>query len=70
MGPHCESEAEYRRFFAETRALGTALWRKAGFAGRPLFSMGMSESITAAVKEGSDFVRVGRRLFLHEEKNG
>jgi uncharacterized pyridoxal phosphate-containing UPF0001 family protein len=25
--------------------------------------MGMSQSFSAAVKEGADFVRVGRRLF-------
>jgi pyridoxal phosphate enzyme (YggS family) len=63
MGPRCESEAEYRAYFAETVALGKSLWKKLSLPGEPLFSMGMSESFTAAVKEGSSFVRVGRRLF-------
>ena len=63
MGPRCESEAEYRAYFAETVALGRSLWKTLELEGEPLFSMGMSESFAAAVKEGSSFVRVGRRLF-------
>lgn len=63
MGPHCESEAEYRAYFAETAALGRALWQALSLPGEPLFSMGMSESFAAAIKEGADFIRVGRRLF-------
>ena len=63
MGPHCESEDEYRAYFAETVALGRAIWQTLGLAGEPLFSMGMSESFPAAVREGAAFVRVGRRLF-------
>ena len=63
MGPRCESEAEYRAYFADTVALGKSLWRQLALPGEPLFSMGMSESFAAAVKEGSSFVRVGRRLF-------
>lgn len=64
MGPVFECEADYRRYFAETKALGCALWQTLSLAGEPLFSMGMSQSFAAAVKEGADFVRVGRRLFV------
>ena len=63
MGPRCESEQEYRAYFAQTVSLGNTLWKRLGLDGAPLFSMGMSESFPAAVKEGADMVRVGRRLF-------
>ena len=63
MGPVCESEAEYRAYFAETVALGNAIWQSLGLAGEPQYSMGMSQSFPAAIKEGATFVRVGRRLF-------
>ena len=63
MGPHCDTEDAYRAYFAETVALGRAIWQKLGLSDEPLFSMGMSESFPAAVKEGATFVRVGRRLF-------
>lgn len=63
MGPRCESEADYRRYFADTVRLGNALWAELALPDAPLFSMGMSESFSAAVKEGASFVRVGRRLF-------
>ena len=63
MGPHCESEAQYRAYFKETAELARALWSCLSLPGTPLLSMGMSESFAAAIKEGADFVRVGRRLF-------
>lgn len=63
MGPVFESEQDYRAYFKKTVALGNALWQALSLTGRPLFSMGMSQSFAAAVKEGADFVRVGRRLF-------
>lgn len=63
MGPVCESEQDYRAYFALTTSLGKALWRELGLAGEPQFSMGMSESFCAAIKEGATWVRVGRRLF-------
>ncbi len=63
MGPVCESEQEYRQYFAETVALGKRLWRELDLAGEPLFSMGMSQSFGAAIKEGARWVRVGRCLF-------
>lgn len=63
MGPICESEAEYRAYFGETVALGNAIWHALGLADKPQYSMGMSQSFAAAIKEGATYVRVGRRLF-------
>lgn len=63
MGPRCGSEAAYRAYFAETRTLAQNIWRELGLEGAPLLSMGMSESYAAAVAEGADMVRVGRKLF-------
>jgi pyridoxal phosphate enzyme (YggS family) len=67
MGPRCNGEAEYRIYFAETRRLARELWEKLQLPDTPLLSMGMSESFSAAIAEGADLVRVGRRLFAHEE---
>ena len=36
----------------------------APFAGRPLLSMGMSDDLEAAVRAGSDWLRIGRALFV------
>ena len=63
MGPIFENENAYRAYFKETVTFGNALWKALSLHGTPLYSMGMSQSFTAAVKEGADFVRVGRRLF-------
>lgn len=67
MAPKCESDAAYREYFAKTGALAGQIWQRLGLAGTPLLSMGMSESFCAAIAEGADMVRVGRRLFLKEE---
>ena len=64
MGPVMECEQDYRRYFAETKSFGSALWQRLSLPDQPLYSMGMSQSFAAAVKEGADFVRVGRRLFV------
>jgi len=63
MGPIFDCEDAYRAYFKQTVALGNALWQALALGGKPLYSMGMSQSFAAAVKEGADFVRVGRRLF-------
>lgn len=67
MAPKCESDAAYRGYFAKTGALAGEIWQRLGLAGTPLLSMGMSDSFGAAIAEGADMVRVGRRLFLKEE---
>lgn len=66
MAPKCESDAEYRGYFRSTKALAEEIWQELGLEGKPLLSMGMSESFGAAIAEGADMVRVGRRLFLKE----
>lgn len=63
MGPILDSEEDYRAYFKKTVTLGNELWSALSLEGRPLYSMGMSQSFSAAVKEGADLVRVGRRLF-------
>ena len=64
MGPIFDSEDAYRTYFKQTVTLGDQLWQALALEGKPLYSMGMSQSFAAAVKEGADFVRVGRRLFV------
>ncbi len=63
MGPILDSDDAYRAYFKQTTDLGHKLWQALALDGAPLFSMGMSQSFIPAVKEGADFVRVGRRLF-------
>ena len=64
MAPKCEKNEDYRKFFQETFRLGLDIWEKTLHnIGRPLFSMGMSESFEIAIEEGADMVRVGRSLF-------
>ena len=61
--PVCETEAEARGYFAETRRL---FEDAKSLFGRPDFdtlSMGMSADYEAAVLEGSTLVRVGSALF-------
>lgn len=68
MAPRCENAEEYRKYFGETYKQGLDIWeKKLHNIGRPLFSMGMSESFEPAIEEGADFVRVGRALFREPE---
>ena len=64
MAPHCENSEDYRKFFRETFRQGLDIWEKTLHnIGRPVFSMGMSESFEPAIEEGATIVRVGRSLF-------
>jgi pyridoxal phosphate enzyme (YggS family) len=63
MGPAIEEEG-LRPYFRKTKALFDSLCDKGLFASDPVLSMGMSESYRVAIEEGSDIVRVGRRLFI------
>lgn len=68
MAPKCEKNEDYRKFFQETFRLGLDIWEKTLHnIGRPLFSMGMSESFEIAIEEGADLVRVGRALFAEPQ---
>ncbi len=67
MGPVCENE-EARKYFRLTKELYDSLGAKYGWSGEGILSMGMSDSYRVAIEEGSTLVRVGRRLFINENK--
>ena len=65
MAPKCDKKEDYLKFFGETYALALDIWeKKLHNIGRPILSMGMSESFEEAVACGADTVRVGRSLFV------
>ena len=64
MAPKCEKNEEYREYFRKTSQLCLDIWQKTLHnIGRPILSMGMSDSFEVAIEEGADIVRVGRALF-------
>ncbi|MBQ7391636.1 MAG: YggS family pyridoxal phosphate-dependent enzyme [Clostridia bacterium] len=64
MAPKCEKNEEYRKYFCKTSQLCLDIWQKTLHnIGRPILSMGMSDSFEVAIEEGADIVRVGRALF-------
>ena len=64
MAPKCEKKEEYCKYFCKTYKLVLDIWtKKLHNIDRPIISMGMSESFEAAISEGADIVRVGRKLF-------
>ena len=64
MAPKCEKIEEYRKYFRETSQQCLDIWqKKLDNIGRPVLSMGMSESFEIAIEEGSTMVRIGRALF-------
>jgi pyridoxal phosphate enzyme (YggS family) len=64
MAPKCEKNDEYREYFRKTSQLCLDIWqKKLHNIGRPILSMGMSDSFEVAIEEGADIVRVGRALF-------
>lgn len=67
MAPVCEKKADYRKYFEETYRTALDIWEKTLHnIGKPLLSMGMSDSFAEAIAEGADIVRVGRALFAEE----
>ena len=65
MAPKCEKKEEYLKYFQQTYAQVLDIWtKKLHNIGRPIISMGMSDSFEEAIESGSDIVRVGRRLFV------
>lgn len=66
MAPRIDRPEDARRA-ASTFAALAALARRADdiewIAGRPLLSMGMSDDLELAVREGSDWLRIGSALF-------
>ena len=64
MAPKCEKKEEYYKYFEETYENVLDIWtKKLHNIGKPIISMGMSESFEEAIACGSDIVRVGRALF-------
>ncbi len=63
MGPVTEEPEEIRRYFRLTYKLFDDLGSRYGFGNEPILSMGMSDSYRIAIEEGSNLIRVGRRLF-------
>ena len=64
MAPKCEEKEEYRKFFQRTSRQCLDIWqKKLHNIGRPILSMGMSDSYEIAIEEGATIVRVGRALF-------
>lgn len=63
MGPALDCAEDMRPYFKLTKELFDRINAKHGFDGEPILSMGMSDSYTVAIEEGSTLVRVGRKLF-------
>jgi len=67
MAPRCENNEEYLKFFSETVKLSLDIWQKTLHnIGRPILSMGMSESFEKATECGATCVRLGRCLFKNK----
>ena len=65
MAPKCENKEDYLKYFQQTYAQVLDIWtKKLHNIGRPIISMGMSDSFEEAIACGSDIVRIGRRLFI------
>ena len=65
MAPRCEKKEDYIKYFSQTYAKSLDIWtKKLHNIGRPIISMGMSESYEAAIECGADIVRIGRSLFI------
>lgn len=64
MGPKCEKNSEYLKYFCETYQLVLDIWqKKLHNIDIPILSMGMSDSFPQAVEAGSTMVRIGRKMF-------
>lgn len=65
MAPRCEKKEDYLKYFSQTYAKSLDIWvKKLHNIGKPIISMGMSESFEAAIECGADIVRIGRSLFI------
>ena len=67
MAPKCEKNEDYRKYFQETSRQCLDIWtKKLHNIGRPVLSMGMSDSFEPAIEEGSTVVRIGSALFKNQ----
>lgn len=70
MAPKCDKKEEYQKYFQKTSRQCLDIWQKTLHnIGRPLLSMGMSDSFEAAIEEGADLIRVGNALFARRESD-
>ena len=68
MAPKCEKKEDYHKYFQKTYLQCLDIWqKKLHNIGRPVLSMGMSESFEVAIEEGSSMVRIGRALFAEPQ---
>lgn len=64
IAPICENPEDYECYFSEMERLAKEIFSvKFPSAEKPLLSMGMSGSFRAALKNGSDIIRVGEGIF-------
>ena len=69
MGPKCEKNSEYLKYFCETYQLVLdILHKKVHNIDVPILSMGMSDSFEPAIAAGSTMVRIGRGMFSKKVK--
>ncbi|MBQ8345176.1 MAG: YggS family pyridoxal phosphate-dependent enzyme [Clostridia bacterium] len=67
MAPKCEQKEDYLKYFGQTYAQVLDIWsKKLHNIGKPVLSMGMSESFEEAIACGSDMIRVGRGFFVKD----
>lgn len=63
MGPPLDDSENMRPYFRLTKEIFDKIQSTYGFEGKPILSMGMSDSYAVAIEEGATLVRVGRKLF-------
>lgn len=64
MAPKCENKADYDNYFSQVYKLFIDICeKKLDNVKEPILSMGMSDSYIQAVRNGSNFVRVGSAVF-------
>ena len=63
MGPVVENPEDIRPYFKLTKRIFDEAAHTFGFDGSGILSMGMSDSYRIAIEEGSNLVRVGRKIF-------
>ena len=68
MGPALDNAEKMRPYFRLTKEIFDGINEKYGFVGEGILSMGMSDSYAVAIEEGSTLIRVGRKLFVKNER--
>ena len=69
MGPKCEKNSEYLKYFCETYQLVLdILQKKRHNVYGLMLSMGMSDSYVPAAQAGATIVRIGRKMFNQNQK--